>query len=282
MKSDALRRAIGCIDDDLIAAADLTPETVCKKTFSIKWIPIAAAVLLVAALCAAILPGMLRKSDPVAATPGLNDSRNTGDGDLTTTATDPPVSNPDAAESFDAMDAIIREELGKGGGWTFFDREYIDITYDIAYLEHVYDGEIELIEPGKVTEWINGVFLKKPVEEQNALPTMYQAIRDLGITKEKLTEVNDSRKALGDEMILSDKYINTLYLEESEMKKAFKSPLALYSDGEIYTWESIKKIGVDNFDANVIEEYLDRVKTYLIGNGLISERVFEDYLNSVS
>lgn len=280
MKSDELVRAIGGIDEDLISSADLAPKTVQKRISPIKWIPVAAAILLIAALGAAILPGLLKSDDPEDLSPYINESVNTGTGDIETTSASPHVSSPDAAESFNTMDAALANELGKGGGWTFFNREYIDITYDIAYLGHLYNGEIELIDPAKLTEWVNDVFLRKSVEEQNALPTMYQAIRDLGITKEKLIEVNDSRRALGDEMILSDKYIETLYLEESEMKKALINPLALCLDGKIYTWEEIKRIGADKFDGKVMEEYLDRVKFYCISNGLISERVFDDYMNA--
>lgn len=279
MKSDELVRAIGGIDEDLIFSADLTPKTAQKRISPIKWIPVAAAILLIAALGAAILPGLLKSDDPEDLSPYINESVNTGTGDIETTSAAPHVSRP-FAESFDEMDAIISNELGKGGGWTFFNREYIDITYDIAYLGHLYNGEIELIDPAKLTEWVNDVFLRKSVEEQNALPTMYQAIRDLGITKEKLIEVNNSRRALGDDMILSDKYIEILYFEESEMKKQLVNPLALCLDGKIYTWEEIKRIGADKFDGKVMEEYLDRVKFYCISNGLISERVFDDYMNA--
>ena len=63
---------------------------------------------------------------------------------------------------------------------------------------------------------------------------MYQAVHELGVTKDQLTALNNSRRELGEYMILDDDYINSLYIEdESEMKRALAGPAALYYDGEL-------------------------------------------------
>lgn len=46
------------------------------------------------------------------------------------------------------------------------------------------------------------------------MPVMYQAVHELGITKDQLTALNDSRRELGEYMILDDDYINSLYIED--------------------------------------------------------------------
>lgn len=273
MKADTLRRAIGGISGELIEAADRTPIAASPKTFPVRRAAAAAAAacVLIAVL---IIPGLFRKYGPAA----VPDSENP-DSDISGIGSRPEEDLP-ADDRFLLIDEALRKEDGIGGGWFLFSREYQDITYDIAYLEHLYHGEIEAVDPDALNDWVSNVFLKKSTEEQNALPTMYQAVRDLGITKEKLIEVNESRKALGTEMILTDEYIDALYLEESEMKKQLIHPLALLYEGTIYTWETIRKIGPDQFDGAVLEQYLEHVREYCVSHHLIDASVFEDLMDS--
>ncbi len=96
-------------------------------------------------------------------------------------------------------------------------RKFVDITYNLAYLGHLYDGEITISGQDELDNWVNNVFLKKTAEEQDALPTLYQAVHEIGIKKDDLIALNESRKKLGDEMFLTDEIIDALYLDEAEM-----------------------------------------------------------------
>ncbi len=156
-------------------------------------------------------------------------------------------------------------------------REYQDITYNIAYLGKLYYGETPIISEEKLNDWVNNVFLKKTIDEQNALPTMVQAIRELGITREQLTALNEERKTLGDDMILTDEYISALFLDENEMKQKLMNPTAYMFDGVIYTWEKIVRMTSEELEAigldeKTLEEYVDRVIEYYTENKILDEK----------
>lgn len=132
------------------------------------------------------------------------------------------------------INSALNEKGATGGDDSTFNRKYVDVSYDIAYLGKVYDGEPEILPEGALKDWTENVFLKKSPEEQDALPVMYQAVHELGVTKDQLMALNDSRRELGEYMILDDDYINSLYIEdETEMKRALAGPAALYYDGEL-------------------------------------------------
>ena len=80
MKCMDLVKAIGGIDDDLIENANKKKET---PTFTkgpwIRWGSVAAAVVLVAALSAFILPGMIRSNNPTIPIPTKSDDGGTNE-----------------------------------------------------------------------------------------------------------------------------------------------------------------------------------------------------------
>lgn len=155
------------------------------------------------------------------------------------------------------------------------------MSYDIAYLGKVYDGEPEILPDGALNDWIENVFLKKSPEEQDALPVMYQAVHELGVTKERLKALNDVRKTLGEYMILDDDYISSLYIEdEAEMKCALANPTALYYDGEIYTWNELNSAPdvVSRIPKDVMDAYISGVIAYLETSGIMTPAEIEKYL----
>ena len=132
-------------------------------------------------------------------------------------------------------------------------------------------------------DWTENVFLKKSPEEQDALPVMYQAVHELGITKEQLAALNDARKTLGEYMILDDDYINSLYIEdEAEMKRALANPTALYYNGEIYTWNELNSIPtpdvVSRIPKDVMNAYIAGVIAYLETSEIMSPAEIEKYI----
>jgi len=203
--------------------------------------------------------------------------------------TDEEQAPPDGDIIQDAADDA-KENTEVGGDWFYFNREYQDISYNVAYLAGVYKDEISILPEGALNRWEEEVFLKQSEEDQNGLPTMYQAIQGLKISKEDLIALNDNRKELceefgyPDEMILPDEYIDALYLPEEEMKKALLNPLALYYEGEIYTWEALyhKDTGdalLKEIPDSVMDEYIVHVITYCLEEGIIPERELEWYFN---
>ena len=88
MKEDMMRQAIGGIDDKLIEGSEKQQTTRRTRVSWVKWVSIAAALVLVVAMGVMILPGMLKGNEPVV-TPdapsvsgngeGVSDSNYTGD-----------------------------------------------------------------------------------------------------------------------------------------------------------------------------------------------------------
>jgi hypothetical protein len=200
-------------------------------------------------------------------------------------AKDNVLSEDDVEERFTNATEILRASGGMGGGSYLFNREYQDITYNIAYLRKIYRNEISLLGEGVLDQWVNEVFLQQSEEEQNELPTMYQAIRDLNISKEDLIALNDNRKQYGDDMVLTDEYIDALYMSESEMKKVLVNPLALYYNGDIYTWEKLNESNSLSATSKVIppqilSEYIEHVITYCEERGVITSSEVERYFGA--
>ena len=114
---------------------------------------------------------------------------------------------------------------------------------------------------------------------------MVQAIRELGITREQLTALNEERKKRGDDMILTDEYIAALFLDENEMKEKLINPTAYMFDGAIYTWEKIvrmtpeelAKIGLDEI---TLKAYVDRVVAYCTENKILDEKYLRAFLGN--
>ena len=189
----------------------------------------------------------------------------------------------DAYGMLRGLETLFYAKSAAVGGMSAFNREYQDITYNIAYLEKLYDGETQIIEEERLNGWINHVFLNKTIDEQNALPTMVQAVRELGISREQLTALNEERKKLGDDMILTDEYIAALYLDDPEMKELLMNPTAYMFDGAIYTWEKIVKMTPDELaeiglDEETLKDYVERVIEYCTENKILDEKYLRAYL----
>lgn len=192
------------------------------------------------------------------------------------------VTAADTAE-MSLINSVLNEKGATEGDDSTFNRKYVDVSYDIAYLGKVYDGEPEILPEGALKDWTENVFLKKSPEEQDALPVMYQAVHELGVTKDQLTALNNSRRELGEYMILDDDYINSLYIEdEAEMKRALANPTALYYDGDIYTWNELNVVPapdvVSRIPQDVMDAYIAGVISYLEKSEIMSQEEIERYL----
>ena len=146
-----------------------------------------------------------------------------------------------------------------GGSDYTFARKYIDEVYNIQVASEVVGREVR-------DDWVNNVYLKKSAEEQNLLPDIYQMIVDLKISKEDLIKKNNEF----DGIYLSDATIDALYLEDVEaMKQALMSPLALYYNTEIYTFDQISQ-NPQSIDApaEILSEYFDKIAEFCEQEGL--------------
>ena len=195
------------------------------------------------------------------------------------------VSSPevDAVEKMDLVNSALKEKGAMGGNDYSFNRKYLDATYNIAYLGKVYDGEIEILPAGTLQDWVENKFLKKSPVEQDAMPVIYQAVHELGITKDQLKALNESRKKLGQYMILSDEYIDSLYIDnEVEMKQELVNPRALYYNGEVYTWDELNTESfasvTSQIPQNVMNAYVDNIIEYIDESGIMSSAEMERYI----
>ena len=283
MKGIELLDLMGGIDAGFVEAAGAEPSDSFRQTLSLKKgriprvLAACAAVCVLAAFLAMIAVPALRGAKPAELPPFAEDPASRPG----TSPADGPEQNPGiGTETEDPGTAA--EDPGTdpasqgpavGGGMFLFDREYLDITYDISYLEHLCDGEAEIVDPGRGAEWVSEVFLKKTPEEQNALPTMVQAVRELGIAKEDLIRLNESRKPLGDDMILEDWYIDALYLDDGDMIKALMHPLSRLYGGKVYTWNAVSRMTEEEraaigLDPAAMREYAREIAAYCLDNRL--------------
>lgn len=205
----------------------------------------------------------------------------TGEIKLPETHTRPDNYNQDSVQ-----DKIDNIQDAIGGGSTYFERRFVDETYNIAYLRAVYRDETGVVSQEELDKWVNNVYLKQESEERNEYPTIYQAIQYLGVTKEDFIALNNSRKERDSNMVLSEEIINALYLPEDEMKEALVHPCALYYDGEIYTWDNLRSVSVEVFvesegvPGEVIQTYIDNLIVYCIEEEIIPESHISRYFGS--
>ena len=144
-----------------------------------------------------------------------------------------------------------------GGGDYIFSRKFRDEVYNIYLIT-------EIVGQQARDEWVNNVFLQQTEEEMNALPTIYQAIRDLNISREQFESKNDIYA--GTENYFSDEILDALYCgNEEEMKILLANPYALVYDGEIYTFNELSNTpatcSAQSIPADVMEEYLDYIES---------------------
>ncbi len=173
----------------------------------------------------------------------------------------------------DTIEATKKEETETsseipmiGGSDYTFSRKYIEKVYNIYLASQIVGQEAR-------DEWVNNVLLVKSPEEQGALPTIYQMIHDLNIPKEDFIAENDKYVDYPG-MYFSEDIISALYLEDiEEMKKQLVNPLALYYEGEIYTFDELSQSQnaqmAANIPADVMSEYLGYIETVCDENGIL-------------
>ena len=95
-------------------------------------------------------------------------------------------------------------------------------------------------------------------------------IVDLDIAKEDLIRKNNEYADYPDQYI-PEEIIDSLYRDDVEaVKQELKSPLALYYDGEIYTFdELLKSTSKINIPTSVLQEYFDYIERVCEQNGII-------------
>ena len=145
-----------------------------------------------------------------------------------------------------------------------------DYTFLRKYIDEVYNIDLASVVVGREAcqEWVDNVYLKRTVEEQEGIPPIYQIIVDLEISKEDLIQKNNGKGGI----YLSAETIDALYQEDiEEVKKALMSPLALYHEGEIYTFEELSRkirMAVD-IPTEILDEYFDFIEKVCEQEGII-------------
>lgn len=193
-----------------------------------------------------------------------------------TVTDEPPITSAsDTGENTAPTEPDKTNELPNIGGSDYtFSRKYVDQVYNI-YLA------CEIVGQEERDEWVDNVFLLKTPEEQDALPPIYQMIRDLNISKEDFIAENNKYVDYPG-MHFSDDMISGLYQEDiNEMKRQLASPLALYYDGEIYTFDELcqdTKLAED-IPAEILGEYLDFIYEVCKQNEII--KYMQEDINKV-
>ncbi len=168
------------------------------------------------------------------------------------------------------------------------EREYRPEVYSIEYLTTSYADEEAPVSQDELQSWTTAKQLTIADADQGTTPILYQAVHELGVSKETLIELNDSRKARedGGELVLPDEVIDALYLDEDEMKLALASSLALNYDGKIYSFNDISLMSAeqalcDGIPPEVLVEYVEKVINYCIENGFITEDALEEAIQEI-
>jgi len=149
---------------------------------------------------------------------------------------------------------------------TDFMRRYVDEAENLYIVSQIIGSE-------EYENWVENVYLAKSSEEQNELPALYQIIHDLNISKEDFVAQNNEFIDYPD-MYYSEEVISALYLEDiEEMKKQLVNPLALYYDGEIYTFDELSEAQntqtAADISADVISEYLGYIEMVCDESGIL-------------
>lgn len=72
----------------------------------------------------------------------------------------------DAVDKMTLINSALNEKDAMGGDNYALNRKYFDETYNIAYLDKVYDGELEILPDGTLDDWIENIFLKKVLKNK--------------------------------------------------------------------------------------------------------------------
>lgn len=291
MKQEKMIRYMNLIDSKYIAEADpANAKNITKRksrtSLILRYGALAASFILVVGVLLAM--PYLQHDDPVFPDQTDNPHDSTGPIEDTSNHGSESTDNPDPPKAFDAEECQQKFdgfERAMGGGSTFLLIEYAEETYNIAYLRALTRDETGVVSQEELDQWVNDVYLKQNDEEQNELPTLYQAIRDLGVTKKDFVALNDSRKTGEGYMVLSDEVVNALFLPEDEMKKVLVHPCALYYEGEIYTWTKLSQMSVEDLlnhgiPGEVLQNYIDNLIEYCVTNGFIPESHVSRYFGT--
>ena len=258
MTDKNLFKAFGEISPEYILEA--SPDNIRRtKKMSMKWIPLAACLCIIAIVGILALPKVGQPiGTSIEAPIGPNadvEKPWTPPEDIT-----PPVSSGgDITPPDTPPDVTVPDPPPKGGSDTSFTREYIDEVYNLVVCDEAVGREVG-------DKWVNEVFLKLSPEEMDAVPNVYMMIVDLNISREALEEAN--RRLGGDE--LQQSTIEALYCGDvEEMKKALKNPLALYYDGNIYTFDKVRAKKYTEIPIDVLSEYFDSIESWCDKNGTL-------------
>lgn len=258
-------RSLNYLDDEIIAEAMAVRSA--KNTKAARRWPQLVRYIAAAASCAAIVliaafivrggRPELPASRPDTGDTTISQNITTADNQPTTptTVSEPTVtsvSDTSASEASAEPGITTNESQGIGGGDFTFERRYVEEVDNIYIAAQIVGQEAR-------NEWMDNVYLKMSPEEQSELPALYRIIHDLNIPKEDFIEEN---KKLSDfpSMHFSEEIIEALYLDDvNEMKKRLVNPTALYYDGEIYTFDGLRRAPelTDNIPDEVLAEYLD-------------------------
>lgn len=192
-----------------------------------------------------------------------------------TESTEPESSTETTAVETESTELDTETEAEKSVGET--DEEIVNriksidnSAYDQYSFIRKYTAEVgnlyivsQIVEEETRSEWVDNVYLKKSDEERRALPTLYQAIVELGISEDDFRKENEKLREYPD-MYYSDEIISALYLEDvNEMKRLLADPWALYYNGEVYAFDEMYADPniVAGVPADVMNEYLDFIET---------------------
>lgn len=272
MRKIDFSKSLKYLGDDIIYEADASRNTKSfqRKPQLTKHIAIAACAALI--ISAALFIGTNSKLNhtrrpPDTSQPTVTQNTINSDNHPTppTVIDEPPVTSvSDISENTASTEPEKTNEIPHIGGSDYaFSRKYVDQVYNI-YLACEIAGQ-------EGDEWVDNVFLLKTPEEQEALPPIYQMIRDLNISKEDFIAENNKYVDYPG-MHFSDDMISGLYQEDiNEMKRLLASPLALYYDGEIYTFDELCRNPelAENIPADTISSYLDFIYDICVEEKLI-------------
>lgn len=282
MRKIDFSKSLKYLGDDIISEADASRNTGSfqRKPRFTKHISIAACAALI--ILSALFIGTNSKLNHTRRPPDTShqttpqDTISSDTLPLPPTVTDePPITSvSDIGENTAPTEPEKTNEIPHIGGSDYaFSRKYVDQVYNI-YLACEIAGQ-------EGDEWVDNVFLLKTPEEQEALPPIYQIIRDLNISKEDFIAENNKYVDYPG-MHFSDDVISGLYQEDiNEMKRLLASPLALYYDGEIYTFDELCQDAklAEDIPAEILGEYLDFIYEVCKQNEII--KYMQEDINKV-
>ena len=265
MSNTALLRAIGGVGDDLIERAAPINKAVRSKTVPwtmpwFKWaVPAAAclALVIIGAIVMSRLPAVI--DYPFAYDPTVSPTE-PALVSPTASPSEPALVSPTISPSAGASDPpAYNPNIGGGGN---------DISHRFfPTAENIYVAS-QIVGQDAGENWYVDVYLSMPPEEAIALPALYQMIIAFGISKEELIRENENH--IGTPNHLDEYVINALYKEEALMMYLLRHPLALFFDGEIYTYYQMRGSLVvsdvfiteplDHIPADVKDEYFALVE----------------------